>query len=232
MDKSWINNIELISDGYCEKLCSTVAEMRESDTIYPPQEKLLYALELVPFDKVKVVILGQDPYHGENQSHGLAFSVTDGVPVPPSLRNIFKELQDDTEASQVSDGSDEFFLSADDSPHPSSTDLTRWAKQGVLLLNATLSVSASKPKSHSELGWQKLTDQIIEQLSRKREHLVFILWGNDARKKKKLINSEKHLILEAAHPSPLSAYRGFFGCRHFSKTNSYLKQHGLTPIYW
>lgn len=229
MIESWRRNVELMANGYCQQLCDKVEVMRSSSTIYPSQDKLLYALELVSLDDVKVVILGQDPYHGPNQSHGLAFSVLHGTKIPPSLRNIFKEIKDDL--YQVNE--DTFSLcSGTNDVENMDTDLTRWAEQGVLLLNATLSVEAGKAGSHSDLGWLKLTDQIIETVSEQCNNVVFILWGGDARKKAKLIDTTKHLVLEGVHPSPLSAYRGFFGCKHFSKANTYLVEHGKKPICW
>ena len=230
MFESWSDNVELILNGYCQQLCEQVDLLRKSATIYPAQDKLLFALDIIPFDKVKVVILGQDPYHGPDQAHGLSFSVADGTSLPPSLRNIFKEIKDDLYSSIE----EKFSLCAEplDDISTMSTNLTRWAEQGVFLLNATLSVEAANAGSHSDLGWQKLTDQIIESLSHKRENIVFILWGGDARKKAKLIDQDKHLILEAAHPSPLSAYRGFFGCKHFSQTNTYLSDHDSKVINW
>jgi len=232
MDNSWRDNVELIANGYCGELCNKVATLRSSATIYPEQDKLLNAIESLSFNDVKVVILGQDPYHGPGQAHGLSFSVLPGTGLPPSLRNIFKEIKDDI----YSDIKEEevFSLCAEPQDDISSmnTDLTRWAEQGVLLLNATLSVEDGNPGSHSDLGWQKLTDQIIESLSEKREGIVFILWGGDARKKSKLIDHDKHCVLEGAHPSPLSAYRGFFGCKHFSRANSYLTDHGKPSVNW
>jgi uracil-DNA glycosylase len=172
---------------------------------------------MTPFTAVKVVLLGQDPYHGPGQAQGLAFSVPEEVKAPPSLRNIFKEIEADVYGGE----SQEF-----------STDLTRWAKQGVLLLNTILTVEAKKAGSHKNLGWQPLTDQIVEQLSLKREHLVFMLWGAQAKAKRDLVAQDNHLILEAAHPSPFAAHHGFFGSHHFSQANDYLTVHGLTPIVW
>ena len=229
MIDSWQQNIDLIANGYCSDLCDKVNDLRGSASIYPEQDKLLFALDILDFNDVKVVIIGQDPYHGPNLAHGLSFSVLSGTKLPPSLRNIFKEIKED-----VYSASDDFSLCAEPQDDVSSmdTNLTRWAEQGVLLLNSTLSVEAGKPGSHSDFGWQKLTDQIIISLSDKRENVVFILWGADARKKAKLIDSNKHLVLESAHPSPLSAYRGFFGCKHFSKTNIYLNKNGLDTINW
>jgi uracil-DNA glycosylase len=214
---SWTEIIPSLQSGYADSLQAHIDQLRTTHTIYPPAEKVWHALELTPFDRVRAVILGQDPYHGPGQAHGLAFSVPNGLPTPPSLRNIFKEIANDLYAGQSPDV---------------STDLTRWARQGVLLLNATLTVEAGKAGSHGKLGWRQITDDIIETLSQRRTHLVFLLWGAHAQSKRSLINTERHLVLEAVHPSPLSAYRGFLGCRHFSKTNAYLQTHGMTPIAW
>lgn len=183
--------------------------------IYPRASLIFSAFDCTPFDKVKVVILGQDPYHGPGQANGLAFSVNAGVPLPPSLRNIFREVNADC-----------------GSPTPVSGDLTRWASQGVLLLNSTLTVSEHSPKSHSGFGWESFTDAAIRQLAAKRENLVFLLWGADAIRKGNFIDRSRHLVLTSPHPSPLSAHRGFFGNRHFSQANIYLEQHGLSPIQW
>jgi uracil-DNA glycosylase len=183
--------------------------------IYPPGPLIFNAFDTTPFDAVKVVLLGQDPYHGKNQAHGLSFSVQRGVPPPPSLVNIFKELNNDTGM-----------------PVPAHGELTRWAQQGVLLLNACLTVRSGEPASHSKIGWQQFTDAVISILSACKQHLVFLLWGKYAQEKQVLIDDKKHLILKAAHPSPFSADKGFFGCRHFSKTNNYLMQHGVDPIDW
>jgi uracil-DNA glycosylase len=206
-----------MAEGYHRDLREKVNAMRETKTIYPPPGRVLYALAVTPFDVVRVVIVGQDPYHGPGQANGLAFSVPEDVKAPPSLRNIFKEVRRD-----VYDGEQKAF----------SPDLTRWAEQGVLLLNVSLTVEAGKAGSHSALGWRRLTDQIIAQLSAEREHLVFMLWGNHAQSKRELIDDDRHLILEAAHPSPLSAQRGFFGCGHFSQANAYLVAHGSAPVVW
>ncbi|MCM1310129.1 MAG: uracil-DNA glycosylase [Bacteroides sp.] len=184
-------------------------------TVFPGASKIFAAFDLCPFSQVKVVIIGQDPYHGDGQANGLAFSVEPNIDVPPSLVNIFKEIHDDV-----------------GSPIPDNGDLTRWAKQGVLLLNNSLTVRAHSPASHSNIGWELVTDAAIKALSENRQHLVFILWGSHAQRKLPLIDSSKHLVLTAPHPSPLSAYRGFFGCKHFTKTNDYLKQHNITPILW
>lgn len=184
-------------------------------TVYPPASKIFSAFDLVPFDQVKVVIIGQDPYHGPGQANGLCFSVNPGIDIPPSLRNIFKEINADTGAAIPADG-----------------DLTRWARQGVLMLNATLTVRAHQPKSHSGLGWERFTDAAVAALNEHRDNLVFLLWGSDAIRKGTMIDRNRHLVLTAAHPSPLSVYRGFFGCRHFSQANAYLSAHGLSPILW
>lgn len=183
--------------------------------IYPPAAKIFAAFDSAPFTDVKVVIIGQDPYHGPRQANGLAFSVNPGIDLPPSLRNIFQEIHTDI-------GSD----------IPVSGDLSRWAAQGVLLLNSSLSVREHQPKSHAGIGWEQFTDAAVKALNDNREHLVFLLWGSDAIRKGAAIDRTKHLVLTAPHPSPLSAYRGFFGCRHFSKANTYLKAHDITPIEW
>ncbi len=214
---TWSSSVPLMQRGYHCELLRCVNALRENHVIYPPRGRVLYALEATPVDAVKVVIVGQDPYHGEGQADGLAFSVPEEVPAPPSLRNIFKEIADDVYAG---------------APPAFSTDLTRWAQQGVLLLNASLTVEAGSAGSHSELGWSALTDAIIAQLSTDRDHLVFMLWGRFARSKRSLIDAHHHLILAAPHPSPLSAYRGFFGCRHFSKANAYLARYGRDEIEW
>jgi len=184
--------------------------------IYPPNHLIFNALNTTPLDRVKVVILGQDPYHGPNQAHGLSFSVQKGVALPPSLRNIFHELHADLGVER-----------------PKHGDLTHWAEQGVLLLNAVLTVEAGQPTSHQKRGWEEFTDHVIDVLNEQREHIVFILWGAYAQRKGQRINQDKHLVLKAAHPSPLAANRGgFFGCKVFSKSNNYLKQHGIEPIDW
>ena len=183
--------------------------------VYPDMYDLYNCFRYTPFSEVKVVLLGQDPYHNEGQAHGLCFSVQDGVEKPPSLENIFKELKADLGCGI-----------------PESGNLTKWAKEGVLLLNTSLTVRAHQANSHSKCGWAWFTDSVIRIVSEKKEHVVFILWGGTARSKKPLIDQSKHLILECAHPSPLSAYNGFFGCRHFSKTNAWLEAHGIPPIDW
>lgn len=190
-------------------------EKQAGKTIYPPGPFIFNAFNTTPFDKVKVVILGQDPYHNPGQAHGLSFSVPMGIAAPPSLVNMFKELETDLNL-----------------PRPNHGNLEKWAAQGVLLLNASLTVEINKPMSHSKIGWHDFTNSVIKTLSDKREGLVFLLWGGFAKSKKDLIDGSRHLILTAAHPSPLSAYNGFFGCKHFSKTNDYLTQKGLSPIDW
>lgn len=190
-------------------------EKAQGKTIYPPGSLLFNAFEKTPFDQVKVVILGQDPYHGPRQAMGLSFSVPKGVPPPPSLVNIFKEIHEDVGA-----------------PIPGHGDLTSWAEQGVLLLNASLTVRAGEPMSHSKIGWHLFTDCVISKISEGKENIVFLLWGKFAQEKKELINAKKHHLLKAAHPSPLSASHGFFGCKHFSKTNHYLMKQGIDPINW
>ncbi|AKP53678.1 uracil-DNA glycosylase [Cyclobacterium amurskyense] len=200
---------------YFAALASFVKAEYETKTIYPKANSIFKAFELCPVDKVKVVILGQDPYHGENQAHGLSFSVKEGVPIPPSLKNIFKELKSDL-----------------DLPFPSDGNLERWAKQGVLLLNATLTVEAHKAGSHQKKGWETFTSAVIEKLASKKSNLVFLLWGAYAQKKATVIHSDKHLKLQSPHPSPLSAHRGFLGCQHFSQANAYLEAHGKPAIKW
>jgi len=212
---SWKAHIPLFRDGYGEKLLENIRVLRQKAIIYPDHEKVFYAFERTPFDQVKVVILGQDPYHGQGQAHGLSFSVPQGVPAPPSLRNILKEVVEDTGKKTATQ----------------TTDLSPWADQGVLLLNTLLTVEAGQPMSHKDMGWEALTSQVIAELSNQREYLVFLLWGSKAQTFSHVISSS-HLVLTAAHPSPLSAYRGFFGCRHFSKANAYLKMHGINPIRW
>ncbi len=205
---------ELQSDQF-QELTSFLEEENQTFSVYPPVYLRFQAFNLCPFSKVKVVILGQDPYHGEGQAHGLAFSVPEGIKAPPSLRNIFKELHTD--------------LGFD---IPTNGNLESWAKQGVLLLNASLSVRQSEAGSHQKRGWEEFTDAVIRKLNDKKEGMIFLLWGKFAEQKAHLISSEKHHILHAAHPSPFSAYRGFFGCQHFSKTNTLLSQMGQEGIDW
>ena len=200
---------------YFVKLTNFVRQEYRTTTCYPPGKLIFNAFNLCPYDKAKVVIIGQDPYHGPGQAHGLCFSVNDGVPFPPSLQNIFKEIHDDLGM-----------------PIPASGNLTRWAEQGVLLLNATLTVRAHQAGSHQRRGWEEFTDAAIRVLAEQKEHLVFILWGAYAQKKGAFIDRNKHLVLTSVHPSPLSAYNGFFGNNHFSRTNEYLVAHGETPSNW
>ena len=200
---------------YFVRLTNFVRQEYQTTTVYPPGRLIFNAFNLCPFDQVKVVIIGQDPYHGPGQAHGLCFSVNDGVPFPPSLQNIFKEIQSDL-----------------GTPIPTTGNLTRWANQGVLMLNATLTVRAHQAASHQRQGWEEFTDTAIRALAEERENLVFILWGAYAQKKGAFIDRNKHLVLASAHPSPLSAYNGFFGNKHFSRANEYLIAHGQQPIQW
>lgn len=216
IDATW--NQELAAEWekpYFAKLAGFVREQYRTTQVFPPGRQIFAAFDATPFPDVKVVILGQDPYHELGQANGLCFSVNDGVALPPSLQNIFKEVHDDTGA-----------------PIPKSGDLSRWARQGVLMLNATLTVQAHRAGSHQGQGWEQFTDAVISHLSEHREHLVFILWGSYAIKKGACINRMKHLVLTSPHPSPLSAYRGFFGNHHFSRANAYLVAHGIEPIEW
>lgn len=216
IEESWKKRLQTEFDkAYFTGLTDFVREEYKQTTVYPPGKFIFNAFNLCPFDRVKVVIIGQDPYHGPGQAHGLCFSVNDGIAFPPSLVNIFKEIQSDT-----------------NSPIPTSGNLTRWAEQGVLLLNATLTVRAHQAGSHQRKGWEEFTDAAIRILAEEKEHLVFILWGAYAQKKGAFINRDKHLVLASAHPSPLSAYNGFFGNKHFSRTNDYLIAHGESPIVW
>ncbi|MCQ2059633.1 MAG: uracil-DNA glycosylase [Bacteroidaceae bacterium] len=216
IESSWEQILQPEFDSpYFERLTSFVKQEYATSTIYPPGNKIFNAFDLCPFNKVKVVIIGQDPYHEPNQACGLCFSVTDNVQQPPSLKNIFKELHNDI-----------------GKPIPESGDLTHWARQGVLLLNATLTVRAHQAGSHQGKGWEEFTDAVIKKLATERTGLVFILWGAYAQKKGAFIDRSKHLVLQSAHPSPLSAYNGFFGCHHFSQTNKWLIDHGIEPINW
>lgn len=203
------------SGGNYAKIREFLKSEYSAHTIYPSMYDIFNAFKLTPFSKVKVVILGQDPYHGESQAMGLSFSVPKNKELPPSLKNIYKELKDDLGVNP-----------------PDSGDLTAWAKQGVLLLNTVLTVRAGMANSHAGKGWEILTDDVIKKISGGRKNVVFILWGNNARSKKSLIDKSKHLILESAHPSPLSAYNGFFNSKPFSKTNTYLSARGIEPIDW
>ena len=217
IEQSWKNRLisEFDSD-YMKQLRGFLSEQyKKKKTIYPKGADYFSALNLTPFEKVRVVILGQDPYHGPNQAHGLSFSVKPGVGIPPSLVNIYKELKADIGCEIPHHG----FLQA-------------WAEQGVLLLNATLTVEAGRAGSHQNKGWEQFTDRIVELLNDEREHVVFILWGSYAQKKGAKIDRKKHFVIESPHPSPLSAHRGFLGSKPFSKANSYLKKHGLQPIDW
>jgi uracil-DNA glycosylase len=200
---------------YFDALSNFIIEQQLSNEVFPAEENIFRAFHKTSLADVKVVILGQDPYHRPNQANGLAFSVSKHMKLPPSLKNIYKELQQDVNC--------EFYHLG---------DLTPWAEQGVLLLNATLTVNKSKPGSHQKQGWERFTDAVINQLSNEKENIVFLLWGNYARAKKVIIDESKHLVLEAAHPSPFSAHRGFFGTNHFSKTNKYLHKHGKSEINW
>jgi uracil-DNA glycosylase len=216
LESTWKNVLlEETQKPYFSTLTNNLESAYSSKTIFPPQKLIFSALTLCPFSSVRVVILGQDPYHGAGQAHGLSFSVPEGVRIPPSLKNIYKEISTDI-----------------GKPIATSGNLKDWAAQGILLLNSTLTVEEGKPGSHQKLGWETFTDSVIKNVSDKREHVVFLLWGNFARAKRALIDTNKHLVLEASHPSPLSAHTGFFGCKHFSKTNEYLSQHGQPPIEW
>jgi uracil-DNA glycosylase len=203
------------SKPYWNALQTFVAHERETQVVYPAPADVLAALQLTPYAAVRVMILGQDPYHGPGQAHGLSFSVRRGMPIPPSLANIFKELATDLGA-----------------PTPSHGNLERWAAQGVLLLNSTLTVRGAEPESHQGNGWETFTDEIIRTVNNKRQHVVFVLWGNAARKKRAFIDTSRHTIIESAHPSPLSAHRGFFGSKPFSRTNAALATAGQPPVDW
>ena len=216
IEESWKARLQPEFDkDYFRNLTGFVREEYKKGPVYPPGRLIFNAFNLCPFDRVKVVIIGQDPYHGPGQAHGLCFSVNDGVQFPPSLVNIFKEIKSDI-------GTD----------MPLSGNLTRWAQQGVLLLNSILTVRAHQAGSHQNQGWEMFTDAVIRLLAEEREHLVFLLWGAYAQRKGAFIDRSKHLVLASAHPSPLSAYNGFSGNRHFSQTNAYLKAHGETEIKW
>jgi uracil-DNA glycosylase len=200
---------------YMKELKEFLIGEKSKYTVYPPGGLIFNAFRMTPFDKVRVVMLGQDPYHGPGQAHGLCFSVPAGVPAPPSLGNIFREIESDL-----------------GTPVPPHGNLEKWARQGVFLLNATLTVRANQPGSHQRRGWETFTNEVIRCLSEKRAGLIFLLWGKFAQEKEALIDTNRHYVLRAAHPSPYSAYNGFFGCRHFSKTNDILKRHGLEEIDW
>jgi uracil-DNA glycosylase len=216
LETSWKKALEEeFGKEYFIKLTSFVKDEYKKGKVYPPPKDIFRAFDLCPFDKVKVVILGQDPYHGVKQANGLCFAVHEGIPLPPSLQNIFKEIESDLGYKSERNG-----------------DLSRWAKQGVLLLNATLTVKANRAGSHQGRGWEEFTDSAVKTLSDQRENLVFMLWGNYAKKKGAVIDRSKHLVLESAHPSPFSADSGFFGNKHFSKANEYLKEKGEKEIDW
>jgi len=214
--KSWKQVLqEEFDKPYFEELANFVRDEYKSKKVFPPPKDIFKAFDLCPFDKVKVVILGQDPYHGDGQAHGLCFSVNKDVPMPPSLVNIYKEITSDVGGAM-----------------PSHGNLEHWAGQGVFLLNAILSVIAHQPASHQNKGWETFTDEVIRLISEKKEHVVFILWGAYAQSKEWMIDQNKHLVLKAPHPSPLAAHRGFFGCKHFSKANGFLKEKSLDEIKW
>ncbi|MDR2009835.1 MAG: uracil-DNA glycosylase [Bacteroidales bacterium] len=216
IEDSWYEQLKDEFDKeYFQKLKQFLVEEKKQHVVYPPGSLIFNAFNTTPFDKVKVVLLGQDPYHGPGQAHGLCFSVPHGIKPPPSLINMYKELNSDTGFNI-----------------PNHGNLESWAKQGVFLLNATLTVRANMAGSHQNKGWETFTDKVISTLSEKRENLVFVLWGRYAQAKEVLIDKNKHLVLKAAHPSPLSAHNGFFGCKHFSKINDYLREKGITEIAW
>ncbi len=216
IESSWQTQLQSeFEKPYFEELTQFVRTEYQTTTVYPSGSLIFNAFEQCPFDKVKVVILGQDPYHEPGQAHGLCFSVQEGVKFPPSLMNILKEIQTDL-----------------NKPYPKSGDLTRWAQQGVLLLNATLTVRAHQAGSHQNKGWERFTDAVIHRLAEQKEGLVFILWGAYAQRKGEFIHNAKHLVLKSVHPSPLSAHRGFFGNHHFSRANEYLEKNGSIPIEW
>ena len=216
IDESWKSVLlDEFQKPYFYDLKNFLIDEKKNYTIYPKSNYIFNAFNLTPFDKVKVVIVGQDPYHGQNQAHGLAFSVNDGVALPPSLLNIFKELKDDI-GCQI----------------PKSGNLTSWANQGVFLINTVLSVRKAEAHSHKNRGWEKFIDRVIQAISENKSSIVFVLWGKPAQNKAQLIDTSKHLILKAPHPSPLSSYRGFFGSKPFSKINTYFKQQGLDTINW
>src|SRR5579871_963203 len=217
IDPSWKEALkqEFSKPYFLQIVTFLKTEKLAGKTIYPPGPLIFNAFNTTPFEKVKVVILGQDPYHGPGQAHGLSFSIPNGIAQPPSLINIFKELNSDIGM-----------------PVPSNGNLIHWAEQGVLLLNASLTVRANEPMSHAKIGWAEFTDSVISKISEHRKNVVFLLWGKFAQEKQILIDETKHLILKAAHPSPFSADKGFFGCRHFSKANNYLTKNGIDPIDW
>lgn len=217
IEQSWLKQLEheFEQDYFLKIVDFLKAEKAKGAIIYPKGADIFNAFALTPFPEVKVVILGQDPYHNPNQAHGLCFSVNEGIAPPPSLVNIYKEIKSDL-GIEI----------------PATGNLSHWAKQGVLLLNASLTVEANKPMSHSKIGWHIFTDAVIQKISEQKEQVVFLLWGKFAQSKSSLIDEQKHLILKAAHPSPLSAYNGFYGCKHFSKTNEYLQSKNIAPVDW
>ncbi|MBR3565109.1 MAG: uracil-DNA glycosylase [Paludibacteraceae bacterium] len=216
IDESWRKMLQSEFDKpYFAQLVQFVKQEYATQQCFPPAKLIFNAFDSCPFEKVKVVIIGQDPYHDDGQAHGLSFSVPDGIAFPPSLRNIYQEI------------SNEF-----GTPIPQSGNLTRWAEQGVLLLNSVLTVRAHQPASHQNRGWEELTDAAIYQLAKYRHNIVFLLWGSYAQRKAAYIDPNEHYVLQTAHPSPLSAYRGFFGCNHFKAANEYLAEHGIEPIQW
>ncbi len=216
IEESWYSLLEgEFNKDYFKKIRSFIRKEYKNKTIFPPPKLIFNAFNLTPVNKIKVVIIGQDPYHGEGQAHGLAFSVLEDIKIPPSLLNIYKELKEDIGKEIPSDGF-----------------LEDWAKQGVLLLNSSLTVESGKANSHKNIGWERFTESVIQKISLKKNKLVFLLWGSYEHKKEKFIDSNKHLILKSVHPSPLSAYNGFFGCKHFSKTNKYLEENNIGGINW
>ena len=216
IEESWKKVLgEEFQSPWFSELKKFLVQETSSKTIYPPGKLIFNAFQHTPFDNVKVVILGQDPYHGAGQAHGLCFSVPPGIKPPPSLVNIFKELQSDLEI-----------------PIPAHGNLESWADQGVLLLNAILTVRAGEAGSHQNRGWETFTNTVIEKISQEKSNVVFLLWGRYAQAKETLVDADKHLVLKAAHPSPFSAYNGFFGCKHFSLANNYLEQKGIEPVNW
>ena len=216
IEESWKRRLQDEFDkDYFVKLTDFVRSEYATTTVYPPGSQMFSAFDACPFDKVKVVILGQDPYHEPRQANGLCFSVNDGIMFPPSLQNIFKEIESDLGI-----------------PIPKSGDLSRWASQGVLLLNATLTVRAHQAGSHQNRGWEQFTDAVVQAIARQKQGIVYMLWGSYAQRKASMVDPQRNCILKTVHPSPLSAYRGFFGCRHFSQANQYLQSIGRTPIRW
>ena len=216
IEESWYSLLEdEFNKDYFNKIRSFIKEEYKNKTIFPPAKLIFNAFNLTPLNKIKVIIIGQDPYHGKGQAHGLSFSVPEDIKIPPSLLNIYKELKEDINKEIPKHG----FLEA-------------WANQGVLLLNSVLTVQSGKANSHKNIGWERFTESVIERVSMKKDKLVFLLWGNYAQKKENFIDSNKHLILKSVHPSPLSAYNGFFGSKHFSKTNNFLKKNNIKEILW